>query len=68
MKNTLTKGEVLVVAGAPAPPSSPPLLPLSEMSLSELLVQELLLLVLLQSWLSGDSPFRYNHLLYPQSN
>jgi hypothetical protein len=38
------------------------------MSLSELLVQELLLLVLLQSWLSGDSPFRYNHLLYPQSN
>jgi hypothetical protein len=45
MKNTLTKGEVLVVAGAPAPP----LLPLSEMSLSELLVQELLLVVLLQS-------------------
>ncbi len=30
------------MAGAPAPPSSPSLLPLSEMSLSELLVQELL--------------------------
>jgi hypothetical protein len=68
MKYTLTKGEVWVVAGAPAPPSSPPLLRLSKMSLSELLVQELMLLVLLQSWLSGDSAFRYNHLLYPQSN
>jgi hypothetical protein len=47
MKNTLTREEVVAVAGKPAPPSSAPLLPLSEMFLPKLLVQELLLLGLL---------------------
>jgi hypothetical protein len=42
MKNTLTREEVVAVAGKPAAPPSAPLLPLSEKFLPKLPVQELL--------------------------
>jgi hypothetical protein len=69
MKNPLTRKEVVAVAGKPAPPPSVPLLPLLEMFLPKLLVQELLLPGLLQFWpqsVGFSSP--YNHFLCPVSN
>jgi hypothetical protein len=69
MKNTLTREEVVAVAGKPAAPPSAPLLPLSEMFLPKVLVPELLQLGLLQSWLQlVGFPSQYNHLLCPVSN
>jgi hypothetical protein len=71
MKNTLTREEVVAVAGKPAARSAPPsapLLPLSEMFLPKVLVPELLQLGLLQSWLQlVGFPSQYNHLLCPVS-